>query len=311
MTSLAVDIGTNTLRWLFQRDDGSVDRAVHMCGLGRDLDRTRAFHPEALLAVDAALSALVDVLDGVQPPTRVVSTAVARRVDDSGPLADLVRRHLGVDLEVIDGDAEAALAARGVLGGGVGLAPVVASGRAVVLDIGGGSTEFVLVDDGAVVESLSLDLGARTLTDQYVESDPPTARELSAALSIVELFVDDLRRERPETVAALDDGAPLVIVGGTATTVVAVEIGLLEWDPAEVHGFELDIEAAEDVFRTLATESADDRAHNPGLPADRVDVIVGGSCVLIEILRQLRPAVVLASVTDLLDGLGASVAGDS
>ena len=307
---LAVDLGTNTLRWFLAHDDGSTERDVVMCGLGRDLDRTAAFDPEALRLVDEALDSLSGrLVDGTR--IRAVSTAVARRVRDVEPLAVIVRDRLGVELEVLSGDDEAALAARGVLGGGTGLTPVVDVDAAVICDIGGGSTEFVLVRDGVVSSSLSLDLGARTMTDQYIESDPPAPSELSAALSIVELFVDDLRRERPEIVQALDDGAPLVMVGGTATTVAAVEIGQLEWDPAGIHGFELDRAAAEDVFRTLVTEPSLARAHNPGLPADRVEVIIGGCCVLIEVIRQLGVSSVLVSVTDLLDGLLDSVGTDS
>ncbi len=306
MTRLAVDLGTNTLRWFLDDGAGATERGVVMCGLGRDLERTSAFDPDALRRVDEALAPLAASVSG-DTRIRAVSTAVARRVRDVEPLASIVRERLGVDLEVLSGEDEAALAARGVLGGGAGLAPVVDGGPAVICDIGGGSTEFVLVVDGVVGSSLSLDLGARTLTDQYIESDPPAPSELSAALSIVELFVDDLRRERPAIIEALDDGAPLIMVGGTATTVAAVEVGLLEWDPTVIHGFELDRAAAEDVFRTLVTEPAEDRAHNPGLPADRVEVIVGGTCVFIEIIRQLGVASVTMSVTDLLDGLLASI----
>ncbi len=305
MTRVAVDLGTNTLRWLIDTGDGAPRRAVRMCGLGRDLERTKAFHPDALAAVDAGLAELATELAGLAGPRiRAVSTAVARRVDDVEPLAALVRSHLGVELEVVSGEDEAALAAAGVT---AGLPDLAGAGPVVVIDIGGGSTEFVLLDDGAVTAAMSLDIGARTVTDQYLDSDPPRAAELSAALSVIELYLDDLRRDRPAITDAIDDGASVVMVAGTATTVAAVEIGLLEWDPARVHGFELDKPAAEDVYRTLATESAEDRAFNPGLPADRVDVIVGGCCVLVETMRQLGIEMVTVSVSDLLDGLLASV----
>jgi exopolyphosphatase/guanosine-5'-triphosphate,3'-diphosphate pyrophosphatase len=96
-------------------------------------------------------------------------------------------------------------------------------------------------------------------------------------------------------------------VAGTITTVAAVELGLQEYRPGAVHGFRLTKAAAEDVFRTLATEPLADRRHNPGLPADRADVIVGGCCVLVAIFRGLGLQEIVVSESDILDGLADSV----
>ena len=90
--------------------------------------------------------------------------------------------------------------------------------------------------------------------------------------------------------------------------VAAVEIGLLEWDRDQIHHFELSRAAAEDVFRTLATERLADRVHNPGLEPARADVIVGGCCVLVALLRVLGADTVLVSEADILDGLVQSLA---
>jgi exopolyphosphatase / guanosine-5'-triphosphate,3'-diphosphate pyrophosphatase len=99
----------------------------------------------------------------------------------------------------------------------------------------------------------------------------------------------------------------VVGVAGTITTVAAVEIGLREYRPGILHGFRLTREAAEDVFRTLATEPLADRVHNPGLPTERADVIVGGCCVLVGIFRGLDLSELVVSESDILDGLVASV----
>ena len=103
------------------------------------------------------------------------------------------------------------------------------------------------------------------------------------------------------------DAATLVGLAGTITTVAAIELGLPEYDPERIHHFHLSRVAAEDVFRTLATESAEQRAHNPGLEAGRVDVIVGGAIVLVNILRVLGFDEVLVSEADILDGLARSL----
>ena len=139
-----------------------------------------------------------------------------------------------------------------------------------VLDIGAGSTE-VATDAGpdggqgrGTVRSSSLPIGARTLTEAYLHQDPPGPAELSSALSVAELHYDDLRREMSGLDAALEAGTVLGV--GAIGQIAAVEIGLA--DPAgPVDGYRLEKAAVEEVFRALATESAADRAHNPGLPA--------------------------------------------
>jgi exopolyphosphatase / guanosine-5'-triphosphate,3'-diphosphate pyrophosphatase len=106
-------------------------------------------------------------------------------------------------------------------------------------------------------------------------------------------------RELPAVAAA----RTFVGLAGTVTTAAAVELGLAEYDRDAIHGFRLTHEAAEDVFRTLATESRADRIHNPGLEEARADVIVGGLCVLVSIYRQLGFDECLVSEADILDGL--------
>ena len=159
----------------------------------------------------------------------------------------------------------------------------------ILVDVGGGSTEFAVgsVNDGYSV-AVPADVGASNLTDAYLHGDPPPADELSAALSIVELHVDDVRRELPGLADALSSSGLIVGVGGTVTTIAAVEIGLTEYDRDTVDGFELTKQHGEDVFRTLATESAADRVSQSGPGSDRVDLIVGGACVVVEIMRQLE-----------------------
>src|SRR5581483_3379750 len=116
----------------------------------------------------------------------------------------------------------------------------------------------------------------------WLHSDPPAPEELSQAISVVQAYLDDVDRELPAAGVA----RTLIGTAGTVTTVAAVEIGLAEYDPEVLHHFRLTREAAEDVFRTLATEPAADRRHNPGLEAARVDVIVGGADVLDGLVRS-------------------------
>jgi exopolyphosphatase/guanosine-5'-triphosphate,3'-diphosphate pyrophosphatase len=111
--------------------------------------------------------------------------------------------------------------------------------------------------------------------------------------------MDDLIRDHPEVLNA----TRVVGVAGSIVTIAAVEIGLQEFDATALHGARMTRENVEEVFRTLATETLADRKFNPGLPADRADVIVGGCCVLVGVMRKLRIPEIMVSVNNLLDGL--------
>jgi exopolyphosphatase/guanosine-5'-triphosphate,3'-diphosphate pyrophosphatase len=141
------------------------------------------------------------------------------------------------------------------------------------------------------------------ITEQYLPSDPPEPEELSEAISVVRAHLADVEREIP----AVRDAATLIGLAGTVTTVAAIELGLTEYDRDRIHHFRLTRSAAEDVFRTLATEPADVRRHNPGLEPGRVDVIVGGALVLVTIMRTLGFDAMLVSEADILDGLVRSI----
>jgi exopolyphosphatase/guanosine-5'-triphosphate,3'-diphosphate pyrophosphatase len=146
---------------------------------------------------------------------------------------------------------------------------------------------------------LSVDMGCVRFTEQYLRHDPPQPEELSAAISVAEAYLDDVVRAIP----AAPSARTLVGLAGTITTVAAVELGLPEHDREKTHHFRLTHAAAEDVFRTLATEARADRIHNPGLEEARADVIVGGCCVLVAIYRSFGFDEMLVSESDILDGL--------
>jgi exopolyphosphatase/guanosine-5'-triphosphate,3'-diphosphate pyrophosphatase len=167
-----------------------------------------------------------------------------------------------------------------------------------VVDIGGGSTEVVVGTD-APTGATSIDVGCVRLSERFLHSDPPDPGELADALSVVRSHLDDVVREVPAT----RDAARLIGLAGSVTTVAAVEIGLANYDPERIHHFVLTRVAAEDVFRTLATECRHDRLANPGLEAERVDTIVGGALILVAVMRFFDFDQCLVSEADILDGL--------
>ncbi len=168
----------------------------------------------------------------------------------------------------------------------------------LVVDIGGGSTEVALGLDRPAA-STSIDVGCVRITERYLESDPPAPEELASALSVLDLYWDDVAAAVP----GLGEADRVVGLAGTVATVAAVEMGLATYDRDRLHHFVLTRAAVEDVFRTLATESLADRIHNPGLEEQRADVIVGGCLVLVSLMRRFGFDAMTVSECDILDGL--------
>lgn len=302
MRVAGVDIGTNSARLLVgeitDRDGPlvSLDRRMTITRLGQGVDSTRRLAPAA---IDRTLDALrdyrgvMDSIGGVEA-VRATATSAARdatnRDDFFAPAAEI----LGTELELLSGEEEAALSFLG--------ATTELNGAAeppyLVVDIGGGSTEFV-VGTTEPEGKMSVDIGCVRITEAWLHTDPPAAEELSQAVHVVREHVLDVIREVP----GVKNARTLIGLAGTVTGVAAIELGLSEYDPARIHHSRLSRASVEEVFRTLVTESADERRHNPGLEAGRVDVIVGGVIILVTILRTMGFDEVLVSEADILDGL--------
>jgi exopolyphosphatase/guanosine-5'-triphosphate,3'-diphosphate pyrophosphatase len=298
-TVAAIDCGTNSTRLLVVRDGVTIDRRMVITRLGQGVAGTGRFRPDAIertLAVLADYRAAMDE-HGVER-VRAAATSAARDAANRDELLDAAEAVIGVQPEVLGGDEEGRLSFAGAT---AELDP--AAGPFLVVDIGGGSTEFA-VGTEACDGVISVDVGCVRVTEEHLVSDPPKPEELTAALSVIEAYLDDVVREVPEVLGA----RRLVGLAGTITTVAAVEMGMPAYDRDKIHHFVLTHDAAEDVFRTLATESREQRLHNPGLEEARADVIVGGCCVLVKIFRHFDFDEMLVSEADILDGLAASIA---
>ena len=304
MTAIgSIDIGTNSTRVLAARPAGdgtleTLERVNTITRLGQDVGRTGRLADEAVERTLACLRGYREVLDrhGVER-VRVAATSASRDAGNREEFFAAVESVVGVRPELLSGEEEGRLSFLGATGDlDHGLGPFL------IVDIGGGSTEFIVGTD-RVEEVMSVDVGCVRLTEKFIEHDPPLPEELTACISLADAYLDDVLREVP----AAADARTLVGLAGTITNVAAVEIG--RYDRDLVHHFRLTREATEDVFRTLATESHAQRIHNPGLEEARADVIVGGLCVLVAIFRRLGFAEMTVSETDILDGLALSLAG--
>lgn len=302
-TVAAIDCGTNSTRLLVARatEDGgfeTVERLMTITRLGEGVDATGQLSDSALGRVVECLQHYREVLDRHEVDAiRMTATSAARDARNREHFFDLAEVVIGVRPELISGEQEAELSFRGAT---ADLDPI--DGPFLVVDIGGGSTEFAYGGD-TFQKGISTDIGCVRLTEQHIDSDPSLPEELVAALSIVELHLDDVVAAIPEAPSA----KTLVGLAGTVSATAAIEQGLHEYDRDRIHHFVLTKDAVEDVFRTLATENRDDRLSNPGMEEGRVDVIVGGLCVLVRIMRQFDFDRCLVSEADILDGLAMSL----
>ncbi|MEZ5179958.1 MAG: Ppx/GppA phosphatase family protein [Acidimicrobiales bacterium] len=311
MTRVAsIDIGTNSTRLLVAEPGDvagtlrTIDRRMTITRLGQDVDRTGRLAPEAIDRTVAALAEYRQVMDDAGVPAgrvRMSATSASRDAANRDDFFARAEAAVGGAPELLSGDDEARLSFAGATSD---LDPAL--GPFLVFDLGGGSTEFVLGTsgpDGAIEGAMSLDVGCVRLTERFFQTDPPAPEDLSAAISYVDTWLDDVVRELPGATEA----RTVVGLAGTVSTVAAVEQGLATYDRDAIHHFVLTKDAAEDVFRTLATERLADRIHNPGLERARADVIVGGCCALVAIYRRLALDEVLVSEADILDGLALSL----
>lgn len=291
----AVDCGTNSTRILIADAAGApiIRRAV-ITRLGEAVDRTSRIGGEAIERTVSTLRTYRDLLElhGVDR-VRVTATSAARDAANREDFFDAAEDAIGWRPELLSGPEEGRLSFAGATS-----SLDAALGPFLVVDIGGGSTEFV-VGREEPTGVYSIDIGSVRVTERFLVSDPPDAGELADALSVVRTHLDDVTREVPATL----DAARLIGLAGSVTTVAAVEMGMQQYDPVRIHHFVLTRAAAEDVFRTLATERRDDRRANPGLEEARVDVIVGGALVLVAVMRYFDFDECLVSETDILDGL--------
>lgn len=298
----AIDCGTNSIRLLIADvDDQGVlhewAREMRVVRLGEGVDRTGEFSAEALERTFAACDEYRAMIDahGVRA-VRFVATSASRDVSNRAAFIDGVQRRLGISPEVITGVEEAELSFIGAVRGLTGLASPV-----LVVDIGGGSTEFVLGSadgDCSVTSAVSIDLGCVRMTERHLLGDPPTRAEVDAAQADIAAGLD-----RAAQAVDLTAARTVVGVAGTVTTLSAMAMRLTAYDPGVIHGSSLDLNTVEGLTADLLAMTRAERAALPFMHPGRVDVIGGGAMVARELARRTAPAPLLVSEYDILDGI--------
>jgi exopolyphosphatase / guanosine-5'-triphosphate,3'-diphosphate pyrophosphatase len=313
----AIDCGTNSLRLLIadvdvaRRTLTDVERRMEIVRLGQGVDATGVINPEALDRTLRMLGEYAKQIDAADvSAVRMVATSATRDARNAADFSAGVRRALGIAPEVISGGEEARLSFAGATaelaaaGDRSGQQPVPPY---LVVDIGGGSTEFVLGGNGlegaADLAAISVDIGCVRLTERHLHSDPPTASQVQAATADIDRALEDVA-----AAIAVEDARTLVGLAGSVTTVTAIALGLPVYDPARTHHARISAEAVHAVTVRLLSQTRGQRAAIGPMHPGRVDIIGAGALVLDRIMQQFGFADLVASEHDILDGIAWALA---
>jgi exopolyphosphatase / guanosine-5'-triphosphate,3'-diphosphate pyrophosphatase len=302
MRVAAIDCGTNSIRLLIADIDGNnfreVVRDMEIVRLGQGVDETGQFHPDAIARTLAAVDKFAAEIAkrGVEK-IRFCATSATRDATNRHLFVDGVRERLGIELEVISGDEEAALSFAGAI---KDLDP--SNGPFLVVDIGGGSTEFVF-GTSTVEAARSVNIGCVRMTERHFASDPATAQQIELARTDIQAAIAQAAAVVPITKAKT-----LVAVAGTATTVAAAALDLPEYDRYAIHLSRISAQQTHDAATMFATSTREQRLALGYMHPGRVDVIAAGSLVLSEIMKATGASEFVASESDILDGMAFSLA---
>ena len=297
MRVAAIDCGTNSIRLLIADIDGDNFREIHrdmeIVRLGQGVDATGKFDPEAIERTLTATRKYAEVIasKGVEK-VRFCATSATRDASNRDLFIDGVREILGIEPEVIPGTEEAALSFMGATKG-----LTHAEKPFLVVDIGGGSTEFVL--GGEQVDfAKSVNIGCVRMSERHLKKQPPSAESIQNAIKDIDEAIADAAYIVP-----IKESKTLIAVAGTATTVAAAALGLTEYDRQAIHLARVPAQKVLEVAQMFQLMSRDEIAALCYMHPGRVDVIASGALVLSRVMLATGATEFVASESDILDGM--------
>lgn len=305
MTNIAaIDCGTNSIRLLISKveKDGSlseITRRMIIVRLGEGVDATGKFSEAALARVFAACDEYAQLIKTYEVEyIRFIATSATRDVSNREEFVDGVRERLNCELEVISGDTEAELSFAGAI---EELAQYL-TGPFLVLDIGGGSTEFVLGTSKPEF-SKSVNIGCVRMTERHLNQDPPSADAIENAIKDIDAAIELAAKTVP-----LDKAVTVIGLAGSVTTVAAMALGLDKYDRNAIHACVISSDSVARCAERLLQMTREQRAALPYMHPGRVDVIGAGALVLDRIVKKLNVESIVVSEHDILDGIALSIA---
>jgi exopolyphosphatase / guanosine-5'-triphosphate,3'-diphosphate pyrophosphatase len=294
-----IDIGTLTCRLLIADlpANGPL-KELHserrILRLGEGVDQSKRLKPEAMDRVARCLQEWRRVIDGYEVQARTaVATSAVRDAKNRQQFVDRVKSETGLEVEILTGEEEAKRTMLGILSGlPQGVTDVLA------LDIGGGSTEFILAQQGQLPVVCSIDIGVVRLSERLLHHDPPTREEIEQARVWI-------RRETTEALAAMPRSSGFTFVGtaGTITSLAAMAQQLPVYEPTRIHNYRLGLETIADLEQQLLSRSKAARVGMSGLEKNREEVIASGAIILRTVMDTLGERECLVSDLGLREGV--------
>jgi exopolyphosphatase/guanosine-5'-triphosphate,3'-diphosphate pyrophosphatase len=282
VNTAVIDIGTNTLLLLIV--DDQLKRVVDLCRfgrLGKGLDASGRLDPGAIAKSLEICREYRTVMDehGVGAPA-VIATQAMREAKNAAEFVGPAEQILRTTIEVIGGTREAELAFLSV----AKTFPDLAGTPYVVVDVGGGSTEFIVTDGARVVSAVSVPIGAVRLTERHCKSDPATREQIAALDADIDHYLARI---------ALPTGVPLIGTAGTATTMAAAQLALTTYDPDKVTGLRLEPRTVAELRARLLAASVAEKKAMPGVEPQRADVIGAGVAIYARAMHRMQAPVMI------------------
>ena len=294
----SIDIGSNTVRLLImEADDAGSFKEVSservICRLGEGINSEKRLLPHRM---DLTLNVLQRFRDQCEKygdiPIRVVATSAVREASNRKEFVDLAQDRAGLDVEVISWEEEARLTIEGVFW------KLPSSGKTLIFDIGGGSTEFIFTQDKQVLASAGTSLGVVRLTEQFISQHPVDAREY-------ENLKNHIREQLDRVHFRLGEPSPEKLIGtaGTVTTLAAMDRNIFPYDPEKIHGLVLPLDNIQRLFEDLKSKSLEQRLEIPSLERGREDLIIAGTTLVLEIMEVFHCSLLTVSEYRLREGI--------
>jgi len=301
MRVAAIDCGTNSIRLLIADVDGinfrEIVREMEIVRLGQGVDKTGQFHPDAITRTLAAVDSYARTIaaKGVEK-IRFCATSATRDATNRDLFINGVKERLGIEPEVIPGEVEAALSFQGATKDFN-----KTEGPFLVIDIGGGSTEFVFGTD-KVEFAKSMNIGCVRMSERHFTGGEAEPGQIAAATADIDEAIAQAAKIVP-----IKDAKTLIAVAGTATTVAAAALDLPEYDRYSIHLSRISAEKTHAISKQFLAMSRDARAALGYMHPGRVDVIGAGALVLSRIMYATGASEFVASESDILDGMAWSL----
>ncbi len=307
MKLAAIDIGTNSTRLLisdyYQNNFSILKRKMIITRLGSGLRENNVISGNSASKTLDALRTYKELIREYNVRKyRAIGTSALRDAENSGDFIASAEKILGMKVDIVGGKEEAHLSFYGAVrdlemdSHGSATAD---SAKIMVLDVGGGSSEFILGEKSLKIDFIrSVDIGCVNISERYLDSDIPGSGKLNEMRNYISRVLMDTIREIKGLGAGYFMG-----VGGTISTIAAIDLRLDRYDSKRIHGHILDLKKIEEIYDYLCGLNLEDRKKVVGIDPGRADVIIGGTAIVIDVLRMMGAGYIHVSERDILDGI--------